>query len=45
MSKYVDGFVIVVPKGKAEEYRKMAEEGRADEECYKHISVYPTTYN
>lgn len=28
MSKYVDGFVIVIPKGKAEEYRKMAEEGR-----------------
>jgi len=28
MSKYVDGFVLVVPQGKAEEYRKMAEEGR-----------------
>lgn len=28
MSKYVDGFVLVVPKGKAEEYRKMAEAGR-----------------
>jgi uncharacterized protein YbaA (DUF1428 family) len=28
MSKYVDGFVLVVPKGKAEDYRKMAEEGR-----------------
>lgn len=28
MAKYVDGFVLVVPKGKAEEYRKMAEEGR-----------------
>ena len=28
MSKYVDGFILVVPKGKAEEYRKMAEEGR-----------------
>jgi len=28
MSKYVDGFVLVVPKGKAEAYRKMAEEGR-----------------
>ena len=28
MSKYVDGFVLVVPKGKAEEYRKMAEDGR-----------------
>lgn len=28
MSKYVDGFVIVIPKEKAEEYRKMAEEGR-----------------
>lgn len=28
MSKYIDGFVLVVPKGKAEEYRIMAEEGR-----------------
>ena len=28
MSKYVDGFVLVVPKGKADEYKKMAEEGR-----------------
>jgi uncharacterized protein YbaA (DUF1428 family) len=28
MSRYVDGFVLVVPKGKAEEYKKMAEEGR-----------------
>jgi len=28
MSKYVDGFILVVPKGKADEYRKMAEEGR-----------------
>ena len=28
MAKYVDGFVLVVPKGKAEDYRKMAEEGR-----------------
>lgn len=28
MSKYVDGFVLVVPKDKAEEYRKMAEQGR-----------------
>ncbi len=28
MSKYVDGFILVVPKGKAEEYKKMAEEGR-----------------
>lgn len=29
MAKYVDGFVLVVPKEKAEEYKKMAEEGRA----------------
>lgn len=29
MSKYVDGFVLVVPKGKAEAYKKMAEEGQA----------------
>lgn len=28
MSQYVDGFVLVVPKGKAEEYKKMAEGGR-----------------
>ncbi len=28
MSKYVDGFVLVVPKDKKEEYKKMAEEGR-----------------
>ena len=28
MAKYVDGFVLVVPKNKAEEYKKMAEDGR-----------------
>lgn len=28
MPKYVDGFVIVVPKDKADEYKKMAEGGR-----------------
>ena len=28
MPKYVDGFVLVVPKDKVEEYRKMADEGR-----------------
>lgn len=28
MAKYVDGFVLVVPKDKAEDYRKMADEGR-----------------
>lgn len=28
MAKYVDGFVLVVPENKAEEYRKMAEGGR-----------------
>lgn len=28
MSKYVDGFVLVVPKDKTEEYKKMAEDGR-----------------
>ena len=28
MAKYVDGFVLVVPKGKESEYQKMAEEGR-----------------
>jgi len=26
--KYVDGFVLVVPKNKVEEYKKMASEGR-----------------
>lgn len=28
MAKYVDGFVMVIPKGKEAEYQKMAEEGR-----------------
>lgn len=28
MAKYVDGFVLVVPKGKEAQYQKMAEEGR-----------------
>lgn len=28
MAKYVDGFVLVVPKGKEEAYKKMAEDGR-----------------
>ena len=28
MSKYVDGFVLVIPKGKEAAYQKMAEEGR-----------------
>ena len=28
MGKYVDGFVLVVPKDKVEEYKKMAIEGR-----------------
>ena len=28
MGKYVDGFVLVVPKDKAEQYKKMAKEGR-----------------
>ena len=27
MGKYVDGFVLVVPKNKIEEYKKMAKEG------------------
>src|SRR3954466_12736343 len=29
MAKYIDGFVLVVPKGKEAEYQKMAEEGKA----------------
>lgn len=28
MAKYVDGFVIVVPKDKIEEYQKMAQQGK-----------------
>lgn len=28
MAKYVDGFVLVIPKDKGEEYKKMAESGR-----------------
>ena len=27
MGKYVDGFVVVVPKGKSSEYKKMAQQG------------------
>ncbi|OGD83280.1 RNA signal recognition particle, partial [Candidatus Curtissbacteria bacterium RBG_13_40_7] len=29
MAKYVDGFVLVVPKNKVAEYKKMAQEGAA----------------
>jgi uncharacterized protein YbaA (DUF1428 family) len=28
MAKYVDGFVLVIPEDKVDEYRKMAEEGK-----------------
>lgn len=28
MAKYVDGFLLIVPKGKEDVYKKMAEEGR-----------------
>lgn len=28
MSKYIDGFILVVPRGKSEEYKKMAGDGR-----------------
>jgi uncharacterized protein YbaA (DUF1428 family) len=28
MAKYIDGFIMVVPKAKTEEYKKMAEGGR-----------------
>jgi uncharacterized protein YbaA (DUF1428 family) len=28
MAKYVDGFLLVIPNDKSEEYRKMAESGR-----------------
>ncbi|MZQ99705.1 MAG: DUF1428 family protein [Acidaminobacter sp.] len=28
MAKYIDGFVLVVPIGKEDEYKKLAEEGR-----------------
>ena len=28
VAKYVDGFVMVVPKGKEDDYKKMAEDGR-----------------
>ncbi len=28
MAKYIDGFVLVVPKGKEDDYKKIAEEGR-----------------
>lgn len=29
MAKYVDGFVLAIPKNKREAYKKMAKEGRA----------------
>lgn len=28
MAKYIDGFVLIVPEGKEDDYKKMAEEGR-----------------
>lgn len=28
MSRYVDGFVLVIPKDKTDEYKKMAEDGK-----------------
>lgn len=28
MGKYIDGFVLVVPRGKEDDYKKMAEDGR-----------------
>jgi uncharacterized protein YbaA (DUF1428 family) len=28
MAKYIDGFVVIIPKDKEEDYKKMAEEGR-----------------
>ena len=28
MAKYIDGFVLVVPKNKVKDYKKMAEEGK-----------------
>lgn len=42
MAKYVDGFVLVVPKDKAEEYRQMADMGR--ESWMKHgaLAYYET---
>ena len=40
MLKYVDGFVLVVPKDKVEEYKKMAEEGKATWMKYGALSYY-----
>ena len=42
MAKYVDGFVLVVPKDKSEDYKKMAEIGR--ESWMKHgaLAYYET---
>lgn len=28
MAKYIDGFILVIPKEKVEDYKKMAEEGK-----------------
>lgn len=40
MSKYVDGFVLVVPKDKTEEYKKMAEGGRDSWMKYGALAYY-----
>lgn len=37
MAKYVDGFVLVIPKGKEAEYQKMAEMGR--DSWMKHVAL------
>jgi uncharacterized protein YbaA (DUF1428 family) len=45
MAKYVDGFVIVVPKDKAEEYKKMAEGGRDSWMKHGALEYYETQGN
>lgn len=40
MGKYVDGFLIVVPEDKTEEYKEMAQQGRDDWMKHGALAVY-----
>jgi len=42
MAKYIDGFLLVVPKDKTEEYRKMAQMGRDSWMKHGAIAYYET---
>ncbi|MEO6078022.1 MAG: DUF1428 family protein, partial [Candidatus Andersenbacteria bacterium] len=45
MAKYIDGFVLVVPQDKTEEYKKMAEEGRDTWMKYGALEYYESRGN